>query len=395
MEEKLAPLRVELSGRVPRRINLLIPELHRGSLYGGYIAKLKLAERLLGMGYRLRLVIVDPGSVSAAQLRDAVRGSRLLSGLLDRVELDYLGDRRKPLIVTRQDRFIATTWWTAHLAAEAGQRADGAPFVYLIQEYEPFTYPMGSWFAMAHDSYRYMHHALFSSALLRDFFAREQIGVFAPPGMTTGIAAFENAIVSFPSNVLEQGLQASSERLQRGAGRLLFYARPEAHASRNMFEVGFLGLSKALEDGVLDGRWELHGIGSERPDLPLPRGQTLKMIGKLGLDDYQRALLEYDIGLSLMYTPHPSLLPLEMAAAGQLVVTTTCLNKDAHRLRALSPNLIGASPSIAGICSGLRCAIDRLSALEARRDGACVDWASSWDEAFNPSLMSDLAAWLA
>ena len=47
-----------------------------------------------------------------------------------------------------------------------------------------------------------------------------------------------------------------------------------------------------------------------------------------------------------MYTPHPSLVPLEMASAGMLTVTNTFENKTAEALAAISPNLIAAEPDV-------------------------------------------------
>ena len=40
-----------------------------------------------------------------------------------------------------------------NLARAALEQLDHARFLYLIQEYEPFTFPMGSLAALAHESY--------------------------------------------------------------------------------------------------------------------------------------------------------------------------------------------------------------------------------------------------
>jgi len=55
-----------------------------------------------------------------------------------------------------------------------------------------------------------------------------------------------------------------------------------------------------------------------------------------------------------MYTPHPSLVPIEMASAGMLVVTNTYANKTGEVLRAISPNIIGVSPTIEDVRLGLK-----------------------------------------
>ncbi len=164
-----------------------------------------------------------------------------------------------PLEVNPADRFIATTWWTAHLAHAAMRRLDGERFLYLIQEYEPFTFPMGAFAAVARQSYELPHLALFSSELLRDYFRVHGLGVFSEgsEGGERDSAAFANAItrVEPPS---ERDLAAGGTR------RLLFYARPEPHATRNMFELGILALGRAVFEGVLGPDWELHGVGTVR-----------------------------------------------------------------------------------------------------------------------------------
>ena len=45
----------------------------------------------------------------------------------------------------------------------------------------------------------------------------------------------------------------------------------------------------------------------------------------------------HDLGLALMLTPHPSLVPLEMASAGMATVTNSFENKTPAALEAISP----------------------------------------------------------
>ena len=55
--------------------------------------------------------------------------------------------------------------------------------------------------------------------------------------------SFDNAITAIDP-------PAAAELAGRSPRRLLFYARPEPHAARNMFELGVLALSRALERGA-------------------------------------------------------------------------------------------------------------------------------------------------
>ena len=105
-------------------------------------------------------------------------------------------------------------------------------------------------------------------------------------------------------------------------------------------------------------------------------------------------LREFSVGLALMDTPHPSLVPLEMAAAGLAVVTSTFANKDAATLASISPNLIAADPTAGGIKDALREAVRRAEDPRLRAGGAALDWPTTWDEAFHDEIVSRVVAWL-
>jgi hypothetical protein len=161
-----------------------------------------------------------------------------------------------------------------------------------------------------------------------------------------------------------------------------------------MFEIGYVGLNQAIERGVFDNEpWQFHGIGTRHGDMPLSGGQRLQMIGKLDLAAYRDALLEYDLGLSLMYTPHPSLLPLEMAAASMIVVSSECLNKNQDTMARISANLITAKASVEGVVT----ALDNARSRVARSDVVWrhpVNWSQSWQQSFDAVFLGVLVDWL-
>ena len=99
----------------------------------------------------------------------------------------------------------------------------------------------------------------------------------------------------------------------------------------------------------------------------------MELLPRQSQDAYRGLLREHSIGLSLMDTPHPSLVPLEMASAGMLVVTSTFENKTAESLRAISENLIPVEPTVDGIKRGLGEAVDAIGAVERRIQGARVE----------------------
>jgi glycosyltransferase involved in cell wall biosynthesis len=391
-EQRIAPLRLRVSHAAPPRVNLLVPAIDFTYFFGGYIAKFNLARRLADEGRRVRIVAVDECQDRMATWKHQVRAFEGLEGVFDRVEVALAADRRRALEVSPRDAFIATTWWTAHIAHQAVASLGRARFLYLIQEYEPFTFPMGSLAALARQSYDFPHFAIFSTELLRDYFRQCGIGVYGP-----GAERGERDSVAFANAITPVGPVTEDEIAQRRPRRLLFYARPEAHAARNMFEMGILALSRAIADGTFQDGWEFHGLGavSEAGWLPLGGGARMMLRPRQSQQEYREFLRGHDVGLSLMYTPHPSLVPIEMASAGMLVVTNSFANKSGERLSAISANMIVTEPTVDCVAAGLRQAAAEVGDYRRRAAGSRVDWCTSWDCSFSGRIMSRVREFLA
>jgi hypothetical protein len=389
--QKIQPLELAVAGSAPQRVNVLIPTIDLEHFFGGYIAKLNLARALARRGARVRLVTVDPVAPLPRDWKRKVEAYTGLAGLFDQVEVEFARETGS-LQVSPNDSFLASTWWTAHVAHAACRTLGREGFVYLVQEFEPMTFPWGSLSALAGESYGFPHFALFSSELLREYFRRHGIGVYAQ-GQLAGDAAsasFQNAITAVP-------MPAAAELAARRPRRLLFYARPEPHATRNMFELGLLALGKALEEGAFRRGWELRGVGSVAGARRIDLGGDveLELMARVAQHDYAGALAEHDLGLALMYSPHPSLVPIEMASAGMLTITNTFENKSAEALREISPNLVGAEPTVEAIASALIEAAAGVEDSERRVAGATVRWSRDWNDSFDDALLDRLEAYLA
>jgi glycosyltransferase involved in cell wall biosynthesis len=388
--EKIAPLDFRVNEDAPRRVNLLIPTVDLEHLFAGYIGKFNLARRLAERGARVRIVTVDPTPPLPRGWGRRLESYEGLAGLTDRVEIVF-GRESPGIEASSSDAFVVTTWWTAHIARRALQDLGGERFLYLIQEYEPFTFPMGSYAALARESYEMPHRALFSSELLRDWFRLERIGVYAGSAEAgdSSSAAFENAITSVAA-------PSVAELSGRRPRRLLFYARPEPHAARNMFELGVLALSRSIEEGAFQRGWELRGIGTLESGrrLVLAGGAQLELLPRAGQREYAGLLRDHDLGLALMYTPHPSLVPIEMAAAGMLVVTNSFANKTQDALAAISSNLIAAPPTIEGVAGALREAVSAIDDVERRERGSEVRWSRDWESSLSDELLARVEGFL-
>jgi hypothetical protein len=392
LREKIAPLALRVSAEAPPRVNLLIPSIDLRFVFGGYLTKFSLARRLAREGLRVRLVIVDRGEFAPALWRTQLGGYQDVADLFEHVEVAYHFDRALPLTVNPQDTFIATTWWTAHIAEQASRELRRARFIYLIQEYEPFTFPMGSFAAVADESYRFPHYAIFSTEFLRDYFRQQRLGVFA-----AGSEAGQRDSTSFDNPITNVGAVTAKELARRTRKKLLFYARPEAHAARNMFELGLAALAQAVASGCFNESWEFYGIGTieTAASIKLAAGRELRLLPRQNQDQYRDILRAHDLGLCLMYTPHPSLVPIEMAAAGMPVVTNTFANKTAERLSQISANIIAVEPTIMGVAQGLGRAVAAVEDYTRRASGANVQWPMSSSAAFTDEFVACLKDYVA
>jgi len=97
-------------------------------------------------------------------------------------------------------------------------------------------------------------------------------------------------------------------------------------------------------------------------------------------------LQTFDIGLSLMWAPHPGVFPFELANAGVVTVLNTFPGRDAEFLEGLSHNLVACEPTIDSIVEGLRRATGKIHDAERRVAGR-LTWPTDWDEVFNTDFI--------
>jgi glycosyltransferase involved in cell wall biosynthesis len=379
---KIAPLKLRVTSTCEPRVNMLVPTIDLDHFFGAYIGKFNLARRLAEHGLRVRIVAVDPTRLPDTW-RDEIRGYEGLDSLLDKVGIEFAPGRDlMTLEVNPRDCFIATTSWTAHLAHRATQELERDRFVFVIQEYDPLTYPVGTLGAVTRQAYGYPHFAVFSTEFLREYFRNHGLGVYSQ-GAERGdrdSVSFLNAITSVEA--------PAPEEMRRQASSLLFYARPEAHAERNMFELGLMAMAAAIDDGILPSGWRYYGVGAMEPSVVrITDAIEMEVLPRQSQGEYRSLLREHSVGLSLMDTPHPSLVPLEMASAGMLVVTSTFENKTADSLRAISENLIPVEPTVDAVKAGLADAIAAIGDTDRRISGSHVDWSRSWQESFDDALV--------
>lgn len=390
LNHKLAPIPVRtVSDREPT-INYLFPTLQPSLIFGGYIAALNFILSLTARGLRFRVVVTEPAIRSLAALRKASANNSLLSRVLETTEIHLITNRSAALRCHREDRFVGYSWDTMRLAHGLARDVNGSLPIFFIQEYEPVFYPLDSIHFLASSTYDLDHFSVFNSSILRDFFRDQNLGVFRNGGGEDRHAWFTHAITQIRPPTIDA-------LRKRKTQRVLVYARPEAHAQRNLFEIAIMSLNKAIETGMFGEAWEFVGIGSmaTNGEISLAEGRTLKMLSRMPLEDYQRMVPDFDIGLSLMYAPHPSVPPFEMASGGLVTVTNQFVNKSQEKMGRITPNLIVARPNIPSIAEALGQAVRRSYDYAGRIEGASFGQVCDWSDSFNDAFVRRLSLFTA
>ncbi|MCK4980641.1 MAG: hypothetical protein KAS62_09600, partial [Candidatus Delongbacteria bacterium] len=104
----------------------------------------------------------------------------------------------------------------------------------------------------------------------------------------------------------------------------------------------------------------------------------------------KKKLPEFDIGLSLMLSPHPSLVPTEMCSTGMNVVTNSFENKTEEEMKKISVNFYTAEPTVSSIKNAISEAVQDIDNFEKRYSGAKIKWPSNWNDTFNDDFKQKL-----
>lgn len=353
-------------------INVIVPSLRAGSLFGGVATACRLAVVLAQRGSRIRLVTADHPLFSediTSCRRALTRDFGASEDLLSRIDfLDgtlHEASVMRPCVLSADDRFVATAWWTALRVRETLRRRPfrSSRFVYLIQDYEPGFYPWSEEYARAQSSYVGEDYLpIYNSSLLADYF-REFVGAPALP-----------ELILQPQIDLARYTPPPREQLaaRTGRRRLFVYGRPST--PRNLFGLLCEALARfIINEGLSAEDLEVVAGGEEFDPLSLGSGIVMRSLGKMSLERYAEELRACDVGVSLMLSPHPSYPPLEMAASGVLTVTNRFANKD---LQVLSDNLVCCEPTPEGVVGALQKAWSRIGEIDARIDAARFDLGS-------------------
>lgn len=291
-----------------RQVVMVTDSIGKGSLFGGVATSIILSA-LVAKKTSLPLRIVTREEA-------AIEGN--IGVILKNACIQFDGDVHFSFVPVRDnlakvaisphDIIITTSWWTT----ESVKNALGTRNVfYLLQEDERMFYPLNDEHLRCSEllSDRSLN-ILINSELLYKHLNHSGLPSFGETAIWFE-PAFPHALKQLPAEE------------QKSKMDFFFYARPN-HA-RNLFYRGVDVVQAALDRGVLDPKeWNLHFVGVSMPELSLGEGVSLQTHATLDWAGYLDLMKRMDLGLSLMYTPHPSYPPLDLAASGAVAVTNRC-----------------------------------------------------------------------
>jgi hypothetical protein len=253
------------------------------------------------------------------------------------------------------DIYITTSWWTTYSTLES---ISASQIIYILQEDERMFYPYGDDHLLCHrilrsNDLRYV----INTKLLYDFLVSTGL-----PNLEARGSYFEPAFV--PHSPSKQPIRLSREKSKR---KFFFYARP--YNTRNLFYLGIEVVRKAVLCKLLDPHdWEIYFVGKDLkgniPNSSYFFGLSPILVENLSFENYIDFVGKIDLGLSLMYTPHPSYPPLDLAASGAVVVTNKFANKE--NLYVYSKNILCRDLDIYDLLEGMKEAIEIIEDEEKR-----------------------------
>lgn len=367
----------------PPRVNVLVPAFDFQTMSAGFFGVFQVAKFIAQAGFRVRLVMFDNFYWNEAEFREKLLGYPGMETLFDDLEICYIGERLAPLEVSARDSCVATVWYSAYFAEKIMKTTgQSAPFLYLIQDYETDFFPGSSLRALADRTYSMNYRTLFSSDALRRNFLSRRPGAFARPRVALPGRPRQPQSIAFNNACASYLPERSAFLHQPERRRLAFYSRPQVH--RNMFELGALALAESVRHGILSpDEWDFYGVGIGDLTIDLGRGALLQQLPRMNLRDYQQSVATFDLGLCLMASPHPSLLPFDLGGSGALVVTNTYGVKDQRYFDRICRNVIAREPSLDDLLEGLQLAAVRSLDRSARYEAAfTMKYPREWEQTF-------------
>lgn len=369
----LQPVRYLKVKRENLRLNIVTDSLNKDSMFGGVATSLVLAT-LFSNRYKIPLRIITrtakSNPLSYSEFLELFNLERPL-----KVEFfsDFdrnSGNNHHNLELSDKDIFLATSWWTAAVVKKMNLRKK---FFYILQEVEEFFYPNGDEQYLCRNILKDKNiDFIVNSKLLFDYY---------------GIMGYENILrqgkyfePAFPEHIYSDAEGSSKNKSEY---KLFFYSRP--NNPRNLFYSGLKIIDEALLRNIIDTKeWKIYFAGSDVPRIKFTNGAKPTVLGHMDWSAYSKFIKNIDLGFCLMYTPHPSYPPLDIASSGGVVLTNKYANKTHLDY---SKNIICEDLDIESMMKGFAKAVELAKNGEERHNNYMNNKIErSWEKSFEGVL---------
>ena len=304
----LLPLRVFTTPPNQLRINLVTDSINSGSLYGG-VATAIILSALLAESKNANLRIITRTEIAKKNNFFKVLKANNIN-YSENVDFPFANiyDQDYEIDISSQDVFLTTSWWTTWSTLKS---IPPEKIIYLLQEDERMFYPYGDEHLLCSQilSNKQIKFVV-NTQLLMKHFNLENLSNIELNGIS-----FEPSFPNHSHNLFDN-------QNQKNKNKFLFYARPNNY--RNLFYLGLKVIEDAVLKGIFDDSWEFIFVGKDIPVEMISKllpSQSSTFYENLSWSEYVELIRSIDLGFSLMYTPHPSYPPLDLAAVGAVVVT--------------------------------------------------------------------------
>lgn len=351
----LSALNLSFNPSGDKTIYLVTDSIGSSSLFGGVGTALILCCLMAKRGNAKLTIVTRTEASNPKDFDDFAQLMRLQVNFEVSFVFAPPADSKVSVSVNERSLFVTTSWWTTNAVLKA---VPSLQVVYLLQEDERMFYPFGDDRLQCEQTI--LSHGLrivVNTELLYTHLDAE--GLFRNAAQ---VSFFEPA---FATHLYEAypGDDVSIEQKNPKRRRLFFYARP--NNPRNLYGFGCKLLRAAVFQGVLSlAHWDICFVGKHLRPEPLGPEIPVTLVDGMSWLEYAQFLRTVDLGLCLMYTPHPSYPPLDLAASGAVVLTNTYGKKTS--LSQYSDNLVLSSLDMDAMLQGLKTCLKLVNDAEAR-----------------------------
>lgn len=365
-------INVRLQPNQPPRIWFVVPDLDPSVIFGGYLALFQFAHFLQKLGHETAFLVLGAIKDKSTLLK-SFEGKDLIHHVLANSQVGHIGiSRTVPL--NPEDMVLSYNWTTSLVAAKMVRFLNEQSYYYFVQEDERIFYD--------NDSRRFLAESIFhqsprprlicNSRRLLEHFQSE------------GLVGPDDEVAVFEQGLPVSALPDRQELSNRSPRRFAFYGRPEPHARRNLMTIALMAVARAKRNGAFDQQpWEFYMIGSSAMGESFEfEGLRVTCLPNQDYESYRRTLTTFDVGMSLMYAPHPSVPPFEMVRSGVVTVVNVAPGRPAEWYRSLSSNFEPGEPSVEGLAAAIGRAVQQAGDAGARLAAAQTYHPETWDLSF-------------